>query len=329
MANQDAKSANRKNNQAAAGLQGAQNTMLNNAQSIANQPFSPYTGTMTAPMSANEQQGSSLASSTATGGLAQDDNAKATGLIGQVANNPWNADTATKYMNPYTSAVTNAALTAENRSYLQDLSRAQVGTAGQSAFGNSRAAIQEAELTGEHEMHVGSLTATGNAAAYDKAISTWQSDNQTKLAAANAYETAGQDVTRMTSQQISDLMQTGGVARVIAQTDLANQYAQFMRQQNWSADRLQSLIGAVGTSKGSPAQTPGIQSNTANQLLGLGSTIAGLYGGSQSSTAVTYQPDLSSASTGISVDSSANFGAGDNIQVAPPPPAATDFSQGP
>ncbi len=120
----------------------------------------------------------------------------------------------------------------------------------------------------------------------------WGQDNNTKLAAADAYLKAGSDITRMNSEQISDLMKTGGVAQVISQTDLANQYGQFMRQQNWAPDRLSSLISAVGTAKGSTTQQPKVQSNTANQLLGLGSTVAGLFGGSGSG----FNPDQTSAS---------------------------------
>lgn len=290
-ANQSAKSAAAKNNANNATLSGAQNTMLNSAQSIANQPFQAYTGTLTAPMSGNEQAGYDLAASTAANGVAQGDNAKATGQIDQVANNSWNSGTAAKYMNPYTQAVTDASIAASNKSYLENLAATKTNEAGSGAFGGGRAAIAQSNLTGQQNMNVGSLTATGNANAYDEAIKTWQTDNNTKLAAANAYEQAGQDVTNMNSTQISDLMKTGGVSQVINQTDLSNQYNQFMRQQNWSATQLGSLISAVGSDKGSPAQTPAIQSNTANQLLGLGSTVAGLFGGSSSTAGTTSSID--------------------------------------
>lgn len=285
MNNQDAKSAANKNNANAAQLAGAQGTMLNQAQGIADQPFQAYTGTMTAPMSGNQQQGYTLANKAATDGVAQADNAAATGLVGQVANNSvFDSAAAQKYMNPYTQGVTDAAVTASNKQYLQNLSAIQTGAAGSGAFGGSRQAISEATLRSNQNMNVGSLTATGNANAYDSAFKSWQADNNTKLAAATAYENAGQDVTQMNSAQISDLMKTGGVSQVIAQTDLANQYQQFMRQQNWSSDRLGSLINAVGAAKGSLSQSVAPASNAANQLLGLGSTVAGLFGGSSSST---------------------------------------------
>jgi hypothetical protein len=314
--NQSAASAAKKNNAGAAQLAGAQGSMLNQAENVAQQPFTPYTGTMTAPMSGNQQQAYSLASSTATNGIAQGDNQQATGLISQVANNGWNADTASKYMSPYTAAVTDASVAASNKQYLQSLAGIQSGAAGSGSFGNSREAIQEGQLAADQNLNVGQLTATGNANAYDKAISTWQSDNQQKLAAASAYEQAGMDVTNMTSSQISDLMKTGGVAQVIAQTDLSNQYAQFMRQQNWSAQQLGSLISAVGSAKGSPAQTPAIQSNTANQLLGLGSTVAGLFGGGSSSGSGA--PPMGSSGAGM-YDSGATTGSNSlsNITVDP------------
>lgn len=281
-ANQDAKAAAKTNNANAAQLQGAQGAMLNQATAVSQQPFQAYTGTMVAPMSGNEQQGYSLASKTATDGVAQGLNGKANSLIDQVGGSNWNSDTAAKFMNPYTSAVTDASVAASNKSYLQNLAGLQTGTAGSGAFGGSRAAIAESNLTGQQAMNVGSLTAHGNADAYDSAMKAWQADNTTKLNAADAYNKSGQDVTNMTSAQISDLMKTGGVSQVISQTNLASQYSEFMRQQNWSANQLGSLISAVGSAKGSPSQTAPVQSNTANQLLGLGSTVAGLFGGKSS-----------------------------------------------
>jgi len=70
-------------------------------------------------------------------------------------------------------------------------------------------------------------------------------------------------------------MKTGGTDRIIAQTGLDSAYQQFMRQQNWASDRLQPLLQVLG--KGGSSAAP--QSNAANSILGLGSTIAGIWGG--------------------------------------------------
>jgi len=319
--NKNAQATTNANNATAAQVASAQGSMLNQAEQVANQPFQAYTGTLTAPMSGNQQQANTMAANVANQGQAQQDNAAATGLISGVANNGWNAQTAQTYMNPYVQDVNNAATAAANKSYLQNLAQVQTGEAGSGAFGNSRTAIQEGELAGQNQMNVASLTATNNANAYNSAVQTWQADNNTKLQAANAYENAGNDVTNMNSQQISDLLKTGGVAQVISQTGLNNQYNQFLRQQGWSAQQLGSLISAVGTAKGGGGtqQTQAVQSNTANQLLGLGSTIAGLFGGSSYGSST---PSLSGSSSSASlpsnftgINSNANYGAGQNLAL--------------
>ncbi len=289
--NQSAQSAANKNNANSQNLAGAQNQMLSQAESVANQPFVAYTGQLTAPMSANEQQGNDLAASVANNQVAQGDVQAGTNLVGQVANNGFSQQTIENYMNPYTQDVTNNAITAANRSYAQNLSALNEKSAQSDAFGGSGSALQRGELAGQNQLNVANITATNDSNAYDAAVKAWQADNQTKLSAAQAYNAAGQDITNMNSTQISDLMKTGGVAQAISQTNLANQYGQFMRQQGWSANQLGSLIQAVGTAKGNTNVAAAPQSNVANQLLGLGSTVAGLFGGSSG----TSDPSLSDA----------------------------------
>lgn len=309
-------------------LAGAQNTMLGDAESIANKPFTPYGGTLTAPMSGNQQQAYTLANRSATDGLAQADNAKATDQVDQVAANGWNADTASKYMNPYTKQVTDNAIENANKSYLQNLSSLNARAGQNSAFGGSRNAIESGTLASNNAMNIGTLTAKGNADAYDSAVKTWQADNQTRLNAASAYEAAGQDVTQMNSTQIADLLKTGGVAQVLSQTNLDNNYAQFMREQNWSSDQLQTLIQAVGTSKGNAGVSPKVASNVGNQLLGAGSTLAGLYGSGSSGSGSRYGSGAPS-SYDISNDTA---GAGDinvgDISNPEPSLATADVGDG-
>lgn len=317
------------NNANAQNIDNAQNQMLNQASTIANQPFVSYSGDLTAPMSGNQQQGYTLASNEANQGTAQQDNAQATNLAGQVANNGFSQSTIENYMNPYTQDVTNQALSAENATYLNNLGAQQEKSAQSNAFGGSGNAIENAALTGQHEQTVGNTVAQGNAAAFQSGVQDWQADNQNKLAASNAYETAGQDLTNMDASQVSQLVTTGGVAQAINQTDLSNQYNQFMRQQNWSANQLQDLFTAVGTAKGNGQITAPQASNVGNQLLGLGSTIAGLAGGSNMfSGSSTSQPQLSSSeSSGLesdavsasapSLDSGSISGIADNGYTGP------------
>lgn len=304
-ANEGSKSATAQNNANSQQIANAQDTALHQGEAIAQQPFQAYGGTLTVPMSGNQQQAYTQAAKTAGTGLAQQDNAKATSQIDQVAGNQWNSDTAQKYMNPYTSAVTNNAIENANRTYQQNLGSLKENAIGSGAFGGGREAIAESQLAGQNQLNIGNLTAKGNADAYDEALKTWTQDNTTKLNASKAYEEAGKDVTQMNSEQISDLLKTGGVSQVISQTNLNNQYGQFMREQNWSATQLQPLIGAISASKGGTTQTAPVQSNTANQLLGLGSTLAGLFGGGSGGNN-TFDPNSGSAG-GSAADIPNNF----------------------
>jgi Chaperone of endosialidase len=269
------------NNANAENLSAAQTQMLGQAESVASQPFQAYTGTLTAPLSGNQQQAVSQASSNAIENPGGADVTAGTNLL--ASEQPWNAQTAATYMNPYTQDVTNAALANQNKSYLQSLAQLQTGEGSTDSFGNARSAIQEADLTANNTLNTETTTANDNAAAYNSAMQAWQSSTANQTAAANAYTQAGQDVTNMDSQQVANLLQTGNVQQVTAQTNLSNQYAQFMRQQGWSAQQLQSLIQGVGTAKGNTAVSAPVQSNVGNSLLGLGATLAGLSGGASSS----------------------------------------------
>lgn len=265
------------NNANAATLNAGQNQMLNQAEQVANQPFVAYQGQLTAPLSGNQQQALSMASSAASAGQGQADVNAGTTLL--ASEQPWNASTEAQYANPYTQDVVNAALGQQQKSYLQSIAANDTGAGATDSFGNARNAIENADLTANNTLNTATTTANLNANAYTAATQAWQADNQAKTAAANAYMNAGNDVTQMTDNQIQQLLQTGGVAQVTAQTNLQNEYGQFMRQQGWSAQQLGPLMTAVGTAKGSGTYQTPIQSNVGNSLLGLGSTLAGLYGG--------------------------------------------------
>lgn len=306
--NVSAGKATAQNNATTTNLANAQNQELSQAEAVSSQPFVNYTGTLTAPLSGNQQQAITEASQNATQNQAGADITTGTNLLG--TEQPWNAATEATYANPYTQDVTNAALAQQQHSYLQSLAADQTGEGASSSFGNSRDAIQEADLTSNNTRDNATLVATQNANAYNSALSAWQADNSRKTSAAEAYENAGNDVTNLNNSQISNLLQTGGVAQVTAQTNLSNQYQQFLRQQGWSAQQLQSLIQGVGTAKGNTAVSPAVQSNVGNALLGLGSTIGGLAGGG------AFSSNPSTQQTTASLNSQSNAIEGAQVQSA-------------
>jgi hypothetical protein len=300
---------------AIAPLQQANSTAYSKAEDIANTAYTPYTGTQVAPITGSQQQAITQAQTAANNGQAAGYIGKSADLAGQIAGNGWNSATAARYINPYQQNVTDIAQRQLNKTYANTINQQGLSAASSGAFGGDRAALTGAATTQGYLQDSADTAAKGQAAAYDNATKTWQADNARAGEAASAYSRAGNDITQMNASQIKDLLATGGVAQATQQMDLNAKYNNYLDQRNWSTNQLQPLLQATGN-KGTPAGvTP---NNTASDLLGMGSALAGYFGSNTNtgSTAVTYNPDTSGAASGIG-DPNANFGAGSNVVIAP------------
>ncbi len=305
---------------AVAPLQQANSTAYADAEQIASTPYTPYTGQQVAPITGSQQQAITQAQTVANNGEAQSDVGNAENLAGQVGANGWNSTTAAKYMNPYTANVTAEAQKQLNQSYANVQNTAALNAASTGAFGGDRAALTQAANAGEYELQSGTLAATNQANAYNAAIQAWQADNNRALGAAQSYQQSGNDITQMNSAQIKDLLATGGVEQATQQMQLNANYNDYLDQRSWSANELQPLLQAT-SGKGTPAGVS--PSNTASDLLGLGSALAGYYGSTSTSNAVSgagsnmnyfggAEDSMLNSSGGItgSFDPNASFGAG-------------------
>jgi hypothetical protein len=288
---------------AIAPLQNAQSTLYSKAEAIANTPYTPYSGTQVAPITGNQQQALTQAQTVANNGEAQTDVGNAENLAGGVANNGWSSATAAKYMNPYTQNVTDIAQRQLNKQYANTINAQNSQAASSGAFGGDRAALTNMNTQENYLQTSADTAAKGQADAYNSAIQTWQADNQRALGAAQSYQASGNDITQMNSQQIKDLLATGGVQQATQQMGLNANYNDYLDQRNWSTQELQPLLQAAG-GKGTPAGvTP---TNTASDILGIGSALAG-YFGSNSTT----------PSTAVTFDSSNPNGAGNIAEINP------------
>lgn len=260
---------------AVAPLQNANTDLYSKAEQIASTPYTPYTGTQVAPITGSQQQAITAAQTNANNQVGQTDIGNATALAGGVAGNGWNANTASKYMNPYTQNVTAYAQKQLNQAYGNVQNAADLNAASSGAFGGDRAALTKANNAGEYELQSGTLAANNQANAYNSAIQAWQADNNRALGAAQSYQQSGNDITNMNAQQIKDLLATGGVAQATQQMQLNANYNNYLDQRGWAANQLQPLLSAT-SGRGTPAGvTP---PNTASDLLGIGSALAGYYG---------------------------------------------------
>lgn len=277
---------------------------LNKATAISNRGYTGYEGERVAGLAGNENKALDIAAKGAdqSRGLY----GKSESQIDAVAGNAWNSETAQKYMNPYVGQVVDQTLKRENTAYQQSQNQLKKAAISQGSFGGDRATLLEAAGTGKHLQAVGDITAQGYSQAYDKAFQGWQSDNQTKLSAAKAYDDVGGDISKLNSDQITDLMKTGQTDRMVRQVADDATYSSFIEKRDWDVNNLTPLLQSISVAKGGATAGPQQTSNAAGSIVGAISSIVGFFGKSSSNTQTT-------SATG-SVDSS--YGTINNTATA-------------
>ncbi|HEX4620495.1 MAG TPA: hypothetical protein VH208_02910, partial [Myxococcaceae bacterium] len=104
-------------------------------------------------------------------------------------------------------------------------------------------------------------------------------DQQKRINVSNALANVGNDTSKLNTQQIQDLMATGGIERVLSQSQLDFDYKQFLENRDWSVNNLGPLLNSIATAKGvsTSSTTTGPQSGIAGEAIGAAATIAGAY----------------------------------------------------
>lgn len=181
------------------------------------------------------------------------------------------------YMNPYTSEVVDRSLGKERQAYEAEKASLQGGSALRGAFGGSRQALLETGLKQKHLETVGDITTSGYKDAFDKASQLWQADNTRKLQVSDALRQVGGDVSRLNSQQISDLVATGQTDRLLKQAEMDFDYGQFIENRDWDVTNLQPLISTLASVPHSSTQTTKQSGGALGTILGAAATVAGAY----------------------------------------------------
>lgn len=258
---------------------------LNRAQEIADREYTPYTHQRVAGLSENERLGTEMARGAALSGDSRGYLDKAGALTDEVAGSTWNTETAQRYMDPYIGGVVDTAIRKTNEQSALTQAGQKANAAAVGAFGGDRATLLEAQTEGQRLQAVGDVTSRGYSQAYGQAVNTWMADNQRRLAAADAYRSVGGDISNLNSAQVTDLLRTGQVGRLLEQADLDFDYQQFIENRDWQVDNLQPLLSTLGAASGggTTTSTGPAPSRTAAVLGALG-TVVGYYGGQSSDT---------------------------------------------
>jgi hypothetical protein len=198
-------------------------TMLGKGAALANQPYQAYTGQLTAGSSDLQNQAFQ-----GVAGLAVPQN------MGAYQPQTFTSDTAQQYMNPYI----NAALQPQLDELRRQAQISRVNQAGQltkaGAFGGSRQALADAELTRGMLANMANVTGQGYAAAYDKAaqqFNTEQDRAQRAQEATNAYGLAA-------LQRQADM---GAQQRAIEQEGITADRLQFEEERDFPYKQVQYM----------------------------------------------------------------------------------------
>lgn len=214
------------------------------AQGIADRPYTAYEDQRIAGLSEAER----LAGERAIGesGAYQTDLERSRALTEQGAQAFTDADIQA-YINPYVSG----ALDPAAREFREEMARQQGLIGGQAgrvgAFGGSRQAILESEnLRGGTEA-ISDLYGRGFASAFESAKDQFNRDRDAFARGAEQFRATGAQGQQQLTQDIQNLLTTGGLQRQLEQAGLDFDYGQFIEARDWDITNLQPLLATLSS----------------------------------------------------------------------------------
>jgi len=254
-------------------------------------PYHTYTGTRVAPLSTQQQQTNASVSGLSAGNLLS----QGQGLIAQGANytpggGTFDSAAAAKYMNPYTTGVTDIATREAQRTADTQQAANASAAAKAGAFGGSRHAIIDAENTRNLNQHLGDMTTQGLAAAYTNAQQQYNADQNRKQSdtqfASNAAIKGGTDLADQGAKTFG-IQQLAGTQQQSQDQKLADvAYQNFLGEQQHpyqQLDFMKGLLGNYGTNGTTNSTQSQTDPNTGNWLTntaGVASAANSIFGGS-------------------------------------------------
>lgn len=258
-------------------LQDAEKDALSKASTISERQYTPYDGDRVAGLSANEQSASNLARSGSD--QARSMYGKASDSLGSMED--YSSSALEKYQSPYIEGVLQPQIREQNTAYGQARTKLLNSKAG--AFGGDRAALEESQLEKGHRQAISDVTGKTYSDAFQNAQSAFFTDQNRKVAASDAYNRVGGNLSALNTSEIQDLMATGGVGRMIDQGVLDSKYSSFLEARDWDVNNLQPLLSTISASKGgnSSSTQVGGGAGAFGQALGAAATVAGAYFGAK------------------------------------------------
>lgn len=208
------------------------------------------------------------------------------------------------YMNPYMEEVLNPQVRRRNRAF--DANRSELRrTAGMRGAFGGRQQVMEGQLDTAHQEGMDDLYGSAYGAAFDRATSMFQQEQDRKLRTASAFSQTAQSESAQNRNAIRDMMATGMTERTRDQADRDFQYLEHLEERDWDVQNLDTLVKTLqsvphdvtqtGTTTTKESQSP------MQTIAGLGGIAAGaiMTGGASLAAGGTFWGGVGSALTGM------------------------------
>lgn len=255
-------------------LRGGSEHAVGRAREIADRPYEAYQDQRIAGLSEGEQ--TAIDRAQAQGQDYQSDLTRARGLTEQGAQSFVDADIQ-GYMNPYIEG----ALDPAARELREQIAReqreigSQAGNVG--AFGGSRQAILESESRRGGNEAISDLYGRGYAGAFESARDQFNRDRDAFARGAEQFRATGAQGQQQLTQDIQNLLTTGGLQRNLEQAGMDFDYSQFIEARDWDVTNLGPLLQTLSTVPHGETQTTSQKKSTFDTVLGAAATVAGAY----------------------------------------------------
>jgi hypothetical protein len=243
---------------------------------IAQRPYEAYEGQRFAELDPNEQRAIDMAAT--EGGVYRGDIERSRQLAEQGAQSFLDADIEA-YMNPYIKSALEPAARELREEGIRARTAVGQEAAMASAFGGSRAAILTSEASGKSLEAISDLYERGYASAFESAANRFDQDRVTARAASEQFLQIGERGQQMLSNEMNNLLVTGGLRRQLEQVGLDFDYGQFIEARDWDITNLQPLLAALSTVPYSETQTTTetTSGGAFQAVLGAAATVAAAY----------------------------------------------------
>ena len=254
--------------------------LFSQAENLAQQPYQTYSQPRIADLSTNQKQ--AIYQAGAGAGAFQPHLDRASELV-EFGSTPLSGGALDKYINPYTERVIDIAAGKVGEQFDRDRINLQSQATAAGALGGARHGVLEGEMRERRNETIGDLYLKGLQGAYDNAQGAFNQDRSAAFTGAGALGNIAQQQTGLGTQDLSNLLGTGELARSLPQGSLDLAYQDFLNQQNYPWQQLNSAMGILS---GTPYESKSTQTtsasntggSTAGQALGTVASLAGIAG---------------------------------------------------